>query len=125
MDRVDIRVRMEPPGNAALMSGQGESSAQVRARVTAAREAARARWGDHGWRTNAEVPGSALRQRFRLPGPVVKPIELFLRDGRVTARGADRALRLAWTLCDLRGGDQPTEDDVAQALLFRDRGSSW
>lgn len=125
MDRVDIRVRMEPPGNAALMSGQGESSAQVRARVTAAREAARSRWGDHGWRTNAEVPGSALRQRFRLPGSVVKPIELFLRDGRVTARGADRALRLAWTLCDLRGGDQPTEDDVAQALLFRDRGSSW
>ena len=46
----------------------------------------------------------------------------FLRDGRVTARGADRALRLAWTLTDLRGGVSPTEDEVAQALLFRDRG---
>ncbi|MDL9936247.1 YifB family Mg chelatase-like AAA ATPase [Gordonia sp. ABSL1-1] len=125
MDRVDIRVKMEPPGNTALMTGTGESSADVRARVVAARAAALERWGEHGWRTNAEVPGSALRQRFRLPPATLKPVELFLRDGRVTARGADRALRLAWTLCDLRGADQPTENDVAEALMYRDRGSNW
>lgn len=122
MDRVDIRVRMDPPGNAALMNPVGESSALVRARVMAARAAAIDRWSDHGWLTNSEVPGSALRQRFRLSPTVTRPIELFLRDGRVTARGADRALRLAWTLCDLRGGESPTESEVAQALLFRDRG---
>ena len=125
MDRVDIRVRMDPPGNTALMSGSGESSAEVRARVTAARAAAVERWSEFGWRTNAEVPGSALRQKFPLPPEVLRPIELFLRDGRVTARGADRALRLAWTLCDLRGAERPVEDDVAQALLYRDRGASW
>ncbi|MBM7279872.1 YifB family Mg chelatase-like AAA ATPase [Gordonia rubripertincta] len=125
LDRVDIRVRMDPPGNAALMSGTGESSAEVRARVTAARAAAVERWSEFGWRTNAEVPGAALRQKFRLPPDVLRPIELFLRDGRVTARGADRALRLAWTLSDLRGTDRPVEDDVAQSLLYRDRGATW
>ena len=113
MDRVDIRVRMDPPGNTALMSGSGESSAEVRARVTAARAAAVERWSEFGWRTNAEVPGSALRQKFPLPPEVLRPIELFLRDGRVTARGADRALRLAWTLCDLRGAERPVEDDLS------------
>lgn len=123
MDRVDIRVRMDPPGNAALAGGAAESSAQVRERVIAARAAARDRWKVHGWQTNAEVPGSALRRGdFRLPPGVTRPIELFLRDGRVTARGADRALRLAWTLCDLAGADVPTEGHVAQALMFRDRG---
>ncbi|MGU3294277.1 YifB family Mg chelatase-like AAA ATPase [Williamsia sp. M5A3_1d] len=122
MDRVDIRVRMDPPGNTALMNPTGECSADVRARVSAARMTARERWSDHGWQTNSEVPGSALRQRFRLASSAIRPIELFLRDGRVTARGADRALRLAWTLADLGGLAQPTEDEVAQALLFRDRG---
>ncbi|MBA4024801.1 MAG: hypothetical protein C0482_20790 [Gordonia sp.] len=125
MDRVDIRVRMDPPGNAALSGGAAESSAQVRERVVAARARARDRWRAHGWQTNSEVPGSALRRGdFRLPPTVTRPVELFLRDGRVTARGADRALRLAWTLCDLAGTDQPTEDHVAQALMFRDRGYS-
>lgn len=123
MDRVDIRVRMDPPGSAALMTSGEETSAQVRARVVTARSAAVERWREYGWLTNSEVPGSILRQRFRLSAEAMRPVELFLRDGRVTARGADRALRLAWTMCDLRGADKPTEDDVAQALLYRDRGS--
>ena len=123
MDRVDIRVRMDPPGPAALMTSGEETSAQVRARVVAARSAAVERWREFGWLTNSEVPGSVLRRRFRLRAEAMRPVELFLRDGRVTARGADRALRLAWTMCDLRGADTPTEDDVAQALLYRDRGS--
>ncbi|GEE02457.1 hypothetical protein nbrc107696_29030 [Gordonia spumicola] len=123
MDRIDIRVQMEPPGDTALMTEQGESSAVVGARVAQAREAARDRWRDHGWMTNTEVPGSALRRRFRLAPEAMKPIESFLREGRITARGADRALRLAWTLTDLRGGTSPDVDDVVQALMYRDRGS--
>lgn len=123
MDRVDIRVRMDPPGNTALMSAAEETSDAIRARVAAARLAAIERWGEYGWRTNAEVPGSALRQRFRLAPGVLRPIELFLRDGRITARGADRAIRLAWTLADLKGLAQPTESEVAEALLYRDRGA--
>ncbi len=123
MDRVDIRVHMEPPGNTALMTEQGESSAVVGARVAQAREAARQRWHEHGWMTNGEVPGSVLRREFRLPSATTRPIEAFLREGRITARGADRALRLAWTLTDLRGGTRPEADDVAQALMYRDRGN--
>lgn len=122
MDRVDIRVRMDPPGVVALSSEEPESSAAVRQRVLDARSAARERWSEYGWQANAEVPGPALRRKFKLPPAAVRPVELFLLDGRVTARGADRALRLAWTLSDLRGADMPSETDVAQALMFRDRG---
>lgn len=121
LDRIDIRVQMEPPGSTMLLSERGEPSATIARRVAAARERARERWRDQGWLTNAEVPGKALRQDFPLTPDALAPIEKYLRDGRVTARGADRALRLAWTLCDLRGGDRPGPDDVAQALLYRDR----
>ena len=122
MDRIDLRVQMEPPANSALMTEAGESSTVVAARVAQARAAARERWADDGWLTNTEVPGTALRHRYRPSAAALKPLEQALRHGRVTTRGADRGLRVAWTLCDLRGGDMPNEDDVVSALMYRDRG---
>ena len=124
LDRVDLRVRMETVATGALMGEAGESTEDVRARVARARAAAAERWGVHGWSTNAEVPGPALRQKFRLPAAALKPVEWALRKGAITARGADRALRVAWTLADLAELDAPGEVQVAAALDFRDRGTA-
>lgn len=93
LDRVDLRTWMHP---VTALTGDvpGESTATVRARVLAARAAATERWSAHGWRTNAEVPGPVLRSRFALPAAVLRPLEAGLRAGELTARGADRALRV-------------------------------
>jgi magnesium chelatase family protein len=120
LDRVDLRARMFPV-TALAASGPAEDTATVRARVLAARAAAAERWGSLGFRTNAEVPGPVLRTRFALPRSVVRPLDAGLRAGQLTARGADRALRVAWTLADLTGRDRPDEDLVETALFFRDR----
>ncbi|WP_072810817.1 YifB family Mg chelatase-like AAA ATPase [Rhodococcus zopfii] len=122
LDRVDLRVRMESVATSALMGDTGESTEDVRARVAQARAAAADRWSGFGWSTNAEVPGPALRQRFRLSPAALKPVEWALRKGAITARGADRAIRVAWTVGDLAGLDRPGETEVAAALDFRDRG---
>ncbi|HEY5854492.1 MAG TPA: ATP-binding protein, partial [Aldersonia sp.] len=79
------------------------------------------RWHEYGCLTNTEVPGHLLRREFRLPRTTIRLIEDALRRGRVTSRGADRALRVAWTVCDLRGGDLPDADDVTTALVFKER----
>ncbi len=121
LDRVDLRARMFPVTALAAVSGDEESTATVRARVSAARAVADQRWAGNGWRTNAEVPGPVLRTRFALPGGVVRPLEAALRSGELTARGADRALRVAWTLSDLAGRDRPDRELVETALFFRDR----
>jgi magnesium chelatase family protein len=63
-----------------------------------------------------------LRTRFRLPRPAVRPIDEALRKGRLTARGADRCLRLAWTLADLAGHSRPDDQLVWAALGLRDQG---
>lgn len=123
LDRVDLRVRMTSVSTSALMGDSGESTGDVRARVSAARAAAAERWSAHGWATNAEVPGPALRQKFRLAPAALAPLERALRKGAVTARGADRALRVAWSVCDLDGATSPSQLHVATALDFRDRGS--
>ncbi|RRQ26915.1 ATP-binding protein [Rhodococcus sp. Eu-32] len=124
LDRVDLRIAMKAVATGALTDDVGETTEVVRARVTGARDAAAERWRDYGWRTNAEVPGPALRQKFTLPRESVRPIERALRNGSLTARGADRALRVSWTLCDLAGGNVPGIDEVGAALDFRDRGMS-
>jgi magnesium chelatase family protein len=121
LDRVDLRARMFPVTGLSAASGDGEDTATVRARVHSARQAAVARWAAFGWRTNAEVPGPVLRTRFALPRAAVRPLDAGLRAGQLTARGADRALRVAWTLADLAGQERPDEELIETALFFRDR----
>jgi magnesium chelatase family protein len=121
LDRVDLRARMFPVTALSAVGADAESTATVRARVLTARATAADRWGEHGWRTNAEVPGPALRTRFALGRSAVRPLEAALRSGELTARGADRALRIAWTLADLAGRTAPDRELVETALFFRDR----
>ena len=48
LDRVDLRVEMNPVRMSAFATADAESTAQVRHRVTVARDAAAQRWRDHG-----------------------------------------------------------------------------
>ncbi|NYH77906.1 magnesium chelatase family protein [Actinopolyspora biskrensis] len=122
LDRTDLRVRMRPLTTVDLhVDHERESSEEVRARVLRAREAAAARWREHGWRLNSEVPGPALRREFALPRKVTALLDRGLDTGALTARGADRCLRVAWTLSDLDGAERPDADHVAAALQFRER----
>ncbi|HEY0638871.1 MAG TPA: YifB family Mg chelatase-like AAA ATPase [Pseudonocardiaceae bacterium] len=122
LDRVDVRVTMSPTSVAALADPTPtEPTAVVRSRVAQARAVAAARWSRHGWRTNAEVPGPALRRHQRLTRSVLHPIDAALRTGALSARGADRTLRVAWTLADLAGLPAPDDRAVWTALHLRDR----
>lgn len=121
LDRVDLRATLLPVTALSTPAGAGETTAAVRARVLAAREAAAQRWAGRGWRTNAEVPGPVLRAEFPLPRSVLGPLDAGLRAGRLTARGADRALRAAWTIADLAGRGRPGREHVEIALAYRDR----
>ena len=103
----------------AFAAEAAESTAAVRARVAQARTAAAERWGPHGFITNAEVPGVVLRRRFRLGPEVMAPLKTAMERGLISIRGADRTLRVAWTLADLAGRTAPDLNDVSVALSFR------
>jgi magnesium chelatase family protein len=122
LDRVDLRATLAPLTTLGYGAGEwSETTATVAARVRTARAAAEARWADLGLLTNAEVPGTVLRERFRLPRSVVAPLDNALNRGELTARGADRALRTAWTLADLAGRDGPDEVMVKAAIEFKEQ----
>jgi magnesium chelatase family protein len=124
LDRVDLRVQMQPVRTSALTVTEAESTLQVRSRVASARDAAMERWRPYGFRTNAEVSGTLLRRRFRIGETAMQPLRTALDRGLLSIRGADRTLRVAWTLADLAGRTSPGRDDVAVALSFRQPGAS-
>lgn len=120
LDRVDLQVHVLPVRRG--LDDEGESSAAVAVRVAAARTRAAARLEPHGWTTNAQVGGAWLRRHTSQAA--CRPVWRALDEGRVTARGADRALRVAWTLADLEGVAQPEREHVEQALMLRHGGVS-
>ncbi|MGK4583194.1 YifB family Mg chelatase-like AAA ATPase [Kitasatospora sp. HPMI-4] len=121
LDRVDLQVQVAPVTRAELMERgrSAESTATVAARVLAARARAATRLSDTPWRTNAEVPGHYLRTRWQLAPGALTDAERELERGILTARGLDRVLRVAWTVADLVGRDQPSRLDVRTALVLR------
>jgi magnesium chelatase family protein len=97
LDRVDLRVQLDPPSRAQMLDDgeRGEASATVARRVAAARSAARERYAGTPWRCNGEVPGFELRGRWRLDRPIMSAALKCFEDGRLSARGLDRVLRVA------------------------------
>ncbi|WP_441250057.1 YifB family Mg chelatase-like AAA ATPase [Kitasatospora sp. McL0602] len=121
LDRVDLQVEVAPVTRAELLGAVGatETTETVASRVLAARERSAARFAETPWRTNAEVPGHSLRTRWRLAAGALDDAERDLERGLLTARGLDRVLRVAWTVADLAGRDQPSRLDVRTALTLR------
>nr|WP_216645391.1 ATP-binding protein [Isoptericola halotolerans] len=120
LDRIDLQVHLAGLTRAERVLGHhGESSADVAGRVRQARAAARERWAGTRWRTNVELPGPWLRDRLRGRPGVLAQVERQIDAGDLSMRGADRLLRVAWTVADLDGRDVPTTADVDAAMMFR------
>ncbi len=120
LDRVDVKVRLQPVSRRDMLYDRkfAEPSAVVAERVAAARERCAARLAGTPWRVNAEVPGTALRRAFP-PGPgALTSLDRAMELGHVSARGADKIVRVAWSLADLAGRDQPGPDQVNLAIAL-------
>jgi magnesium chelatase family protein len=119
LDRIDIRVDVESTTRADLVGGAGESSEAVRSRVLAARERMGHRFRDLPWTSNGDVPGRELRRRWPLPADVLAPAHAAVDLGRLSARGVDRVVRVAWTLADLEGRAAPGATHIRRAVSLR------
>jgi len=126
LDRIDLQVALERP-TLAQIGDPGESTAIVAQRVLAARERSRARWSaaDVPWNANAEIPGASLRDRFAPDDAGAGLLRAAMRRGALSMRGADRVLRVAWSLADLGARSRPGADDVAFAMALRNGGAAW
>lgn len=126
LDRIDLKVELQPVARAELLADRSfaEPSEVVADRVRAARARAGERLAGTPWRTNAAVPGTRLRREFPVQPEALRVLGRAMDLGQISARGVDRALRVAWTLADLAGRDRPGEEETAYAFALWS-GRAW
>ena len=116
LDRIDLHVEVDPVSAADLaLPPPAEGSAQVAARVLAARALQTAR----GIRSNAELDGDKLEE-YASPDEAGKALLMQAAAAmRLSARSYTRMLRVARTIADLAGSQGVTRVHVAEALSYR------
>jgi magnesium chelatase family protein len=123
MDRIDLRIEV-PAVTAAdlILPPATEGSAEVAARVAAARDLQAVRYAAAGLsniRTNAEAPSALLEEIAKPDAQGQKLLRDAAETMRLSARGYHRVLRVARTLADLDGADKIGRLHLAEALSYR------
>ena len=119
LDRIDIVLRIPRLSRAELMSSEpGERSADVRARVEAARDRQRRRLHDLPATCNADLGGD-VRGVVRLNADAERFLGQAVERYALTGRGFDRTLKVARTIADLAGTDRVEAGHLLEALAFR------
>jgi len=113
VDRFDILVRVPRVESVEMAGEPGEPSADVAARVTAARKRQRSRS-----RLNSRLGRSELDE-LHWHDEVGRMLELAMKQSALTARGWDRVRRVAATIADLEESDLIGGAHVAEALAYR------
>ncbi len=102
LDRIDVHVEVPAvPYEALRAEGEGESSASIRERVTAARNLQRERYAGTPARCNADLSGALLERYCALDADGHALMEGAVRRLGLSARAYTRVLRLARTIADV------------------------
>lgn len=118
LDRIDLIIEISPVTPSELSRAPaGEASHLVAARVAAARQSQRERYGEDGAATNAE----ALADLIILTPEAKGFLEMAATKLRLSARGYTRTLRVGRTIADLAGSSEVHRTHIAEALSYRHR----
>ena len=119
-DRIDVRARLTQPNLVDLADmDPAETSSAIGERVLAARDRAAHRFVGTPWRVNADVPSRELRAQWPIAREHATAVWRAVDAGSLSLRGADRVQKLAWTIADLEGLQEPNAECVAQAIALR------
>ena len=119
LDRIDLLVHMGRPGGDGLSGTPCASSALVRERVMQARERQARRLREEGILVNAHMDARTLREHLELDERCEKMLASARERGLSSARGQQRALRVARTVADLDASASVTPRHLATALALR------
>jgi magnesium chelatase family protein len=119
LDRVDLHIQVDAVKIRTGLLETGDTSVNIKSRVMQARERCRERLKSTPWTKNSQVPGSYYRKLLSNAHPILNSLNSAVDKGYLTLRGADRCLRIAWTLADLDARSVPELADLECAFQLR------
>jgi len=139
LDRIDIHIEVPAVQYKELRSNTpAEGSAQIRARVLAARERQHARFLETPVRTkgssrapsraifaNAQMSTQQIRTFCELSTDAERLLERAMQQQGLSARAHDRILKVARTIADLEAAPSITVPHIAEAIQYRTLDRSY
>ena len=121
LDRIDLHVEVPVVKFREITSPlPGETSAQIRARVLAARQRQQTRLRDKPKITcNARLGSRELKTYCALDEPTMELLKFAMSDLNLSARAYDRILKVARTIADLAGADNLASEHISEAIQYR------
>jgi magnesium chelatase family protein len=139
LDRIDIHIEVPAVQYKELRGGaSAEGSAEIRARVLAARERQHDRFAASAERTrgnarsasraifaNAQMTTQQIRAHCELSSDAERLLERAMQQQGLSARAHDRILKVARTVADLAGEPAITVPHIAEAIQYRTLDRSY
>jgi magnesium chelatase family protein len=121
LDRIDLHVEVPAVKFREITAERtGETSAQIRERVVAARRKQQQRFAAKPKIScNARMGSKELKTFCALDETTLELLKMAMGEMNLSARAYDRILKVARTIADLAGAEQITADHVAEAIQYR------
>ena len=120
LDRIDLTVHLNPVAYGDWNKpAEGETSAQIRARVIAARQIQQKRFAGTATTANAFMTQKQIKQFCPLPQGADRILEAAMRKFGLSARSLDKVLKTARTIADLEGKENIENAHLIEVLQYR------
>jgi len=121
LDRIDLHIEVPLVKFRDITSEKaGETSAQVRERVMAARTRQQERFAAKPRITcNARMGSRELKTYCAIDPPTMELLKFAMADLNLSARAYDRVLKVARTIADLAGSENILSDHISEAIQYR------
>ena len=121
LDRIDIQIEVPPVDfdSLAAKAGQEERSADIKARVNAARRIQQERFRDSPTTCNAKMTAAETRRYCTPEDSAAAIIKQAFEKLGLSARAYDKLLKLSRTVADLAGEETIKDEHVLEAIRYR------
>lgn len=120
LDRIDIHVEVPALEHRDIAhSPAGESSAQLREKVSGARATQMERLQGHGLTANAQMSGRLIKKFCTLDAQAEDLLQKAMMEMGLSARGYTKVLKLSRTIADLEGSPDIRTEHVSEAVQYR------
>ena len=121
LDRIDIHIEVTPvPFEKLSDERKGESSVDIRKRVTKARELQTKRFEDSEVvHYNAQMNTKQIRKHCKLDDTSMQLLKTAMERLNLSARAYDRILKVSRTIADLEGASSIESTHISEAIQYR------